>query len=97
MCLRRGSRGVAGQGGSLSPPRPRHRRAAPAARPPRPSAELLDRRGAYEPRTALTWLAGHGCEGERELDDAEAVVLTYQDSPARAAMLATLRRLHRKP
>src|SRR5260221_113528 len=61
--------------------------------PPRPYGELLDRLGAYEPLTALTWLAGHGCEAERELDDAEAVVLTYQDSPARAAMLATLRRL----
>jgi hypothetical protein len=65
--------------------------------PPRPYGELLDRLGAYEPLTALTWLAGHGCEAERELDDAEALALSYQDSPARAAMLATLRGLHRKP
>jgi hypothetical protein len=64
--------------------------------PQPPYGELIDRLGAYEPLTALTWLAGHGCEAERELGDAEALVRTYQDSPARAAMLATLGRLHRK-
>jgi hypothetical protein len=64
--------------------------------PQPPYGELIDRLGAYEPLTALTWLAGHGCEAERELGDAEALVRTYQDSLARAAMLATLGRLHRK-
>jgi hypothetical protein len=42
--------------------------------PPRPYSELLERLGAYEPLSALTWLAGHGCEAERELADAEALV-----------------------
>jgi hypothetical protein len=64
--------------------------------PPRPYSELLERLGAYEPLTALTWLAGHGCEAEPELSEAEELVRSYQDSPARAAMLATLERLHRK-
>jgi hypothetical protein len=64
--------------------------------PPRPYSELLERLGTYAPLTALTWLAGHGCEAESELTEAEAMVRTYQDSPARAAMLATLERLHRK-
>jgi hypothetical protein len=63
---------------------------------PRRYSELLDRLGAYEPLTALVWLAGHGCDAEGELSDAEAVIGTYQDSPARAAMLATLAQLHRK-
>ena len=64
--------------------------------PPRPYSELLERLGAYQPLTALTWLAGHGCEAEPELSEAEELVRSYQDSPARAAMLATLERLHRK-
>jgi hypothetical protein len=64
--------------------------------PPRPYSELLERLGAYEPLTALTWLAGHGCEAEPELSEAEELVRSSQDSPARAAMLATLERLHRK-
>ena len=68
----------------------------PKADDPRPYSELLERLGAYEPLTALTWLAGHGCEAEPELTDAEAMVRTYQDSPARAAMLTTLAQLHRK-
>ena len=57
---------------------------------PRRYSELLDRLGAYEPLTALVWLAGHGCDAEGELSEAEAVIRTYQDLPARAAMLATL-------
>jgi hypothetical protein len=68
----------------------------PKADDPRPYSELLQRLGAYEPLTALTWVAGHGCEAEPELSEAEEVVRSYQDSPARAAMLATLERLHRK-
>ena len=63
---------------------------------PRPYSELLDRLGAYEPLTALVWLAGHGCEAEAELSEAEAVIPTYQDSRERAAMLATLAKLHHK-
>ena len=39
---------------------------------------------------------GHGCEAEPELSEAEELILTYQDSPARVAMLATLAKLHRK-
>jgi hypothetical protein len=46
--------------------------------------------------TALVWLAGHGCEAEPELSEAEEVVRAYKDSPQRAAMLATLEKLHRK-
>jgi hypothetical protein len=63
----------------------------------RPYQELLDRLGVYAPLTALQWLAGNGCNAEAQLSDAEAVVRTYQDSPERAAMLASLARLHRKP
>jgi hypothetical protein len=56
----------------------------------------LRRLGAYEPLTALTWMAGHGCEAEPELSEAEEFVSTYQDSPARATMLVTLEQPHRK-
>lgn len=63
---------------------------------PRRYSELLDRLGAYEPLTALVWLAGHGCEAEPELSEAEEVIGSYQDSPQRAAMLATLDKLHRR-
>ncbi|HZL39203.1 MAG TPA: hypothetical protein VFC45_02865 [Pseudolabrys sp.] len=68
----------------------------PKADDPRPYSELLERLGAYEPLTALVWLAGRGCEAEPELSEAEELVRTYRDSPARVAMLATLERLHRK-
>jgi hypothetical protein len=62
---------------------------------PRPYRDLLERLGTYKPLTALAWLAGHGCEAEPELSEAEEVVRAYQDSPQRAAMLATLEKLHR--
>ncbi len=68
----------------------------PKADDPRPYSELLDRLGAYQPLTALVWAAGHGCEAEPELSEAEELIRTYQDSPARVAMLATLENLHRK-
>jgi hypothetical protein len=68
----------------------------PKADDPRPYSELLERLGTYQPLTALTWLAGYGCEAEPELSEAEEVVRTYQDSPQRAAMLATLEKLHRR-
>ena len=68
----------------------------PKADDPRPYSELLERLGAYQPLTALVWAAGHGCEAEPELSEAEELIRTYQDSPARVAMLATLEKLHRK-
>jgi hypothetical protein len=58
--------------------------------------ELLSRLGAYEPLTALQWLAGHGCNAETELSAAEDLVRTYRDSRERAAMLASLAQAHRK-
>lgn len=68
----------------------------PKSDDPRPYSELLQRLGAHDPLTALVWLAGHGCEAEPELSEAEELVKAYGDSPARATMLATLERLHRK-
>jgi hypothetical protein len=69
----------------------------PSADDPRPYRELLDRLGrnaAHLP--ALQWLAAHGCEAEAALDETQALIATYQDSPERAAMLASLERLHRR-
>ncbi len=63
---------------------------------PRPYSELLQRLGAYEPLTALAWLAAHGCDAEPELGEAEVLIRSYQDSPASGVMLATLAKLHRK-
>jgi len=57
---------------------------------PRSYQELLERMGTGEPLTALIWLAGHGCPATDELNEADALIRTYQDSPDRAAMLATL-------
>jgi hypothetical protein len=68
----------------------------PKADDPRPYSELLERLGGHEPLTALAWLAGHGCNADAELGEAEALIRSYQDSPRRAAMLATLAQLHRK-
>jgi hypothetical protein len=68
----------------------------PTTDDPRPYSELLDRLGAYEPLTALIWLASHGCDGEPELREADAVIRTYQPSPARAAMLDRLAQLRNK-
>jgi hypothetical protein len=58
---------------------------------------LLGRLGKGEQLTALKWLASHGCDAEAELSEAEALVRAYQDSSDRAAMLATLAQLRRKP
>jgi len=69
----------------------------PRADDPRSYDELLSRLGAGEPLTALKWLAGHGCNAEAELSEAEDVVRSYQESPDRAAMLASLAQLRRKP
>jgi hypothetical protein len=68
----------------------------PKADDPRPYSELLQRLGAYEPLTALVWLAGHGCDAERELSEAEALIQTYQASPSQGLMLGRLEQLHRK-
>jgi hypothetical protein len=68
----------------------------PKADDPRPYGELLDRLGAYEPLTALLWLAGHGCDTERELSEAEELIQTYQPSPSAGLMLGRLEQLHRK-
>lgn len=73
---------------------------APIYRPrgddPRPYSELLERLGGSEPLPALIWLAQHGCDVDVELKEADALVRTYQDSPARAAMLATLNGLRKR-
>jgi hypothetical protein len=68
----------------------------PTADDPRPYSELLERLGAGEPLTVLQWLAGHGCNVEAELGEAEQIVRAYQDSPERQAMLASLAALHRR-
>jgi hypothetical protein len=64
---------------------------------PRSYDELLGRLGAGAPLTALQWLASHGCDTDAALSEAEELVRSYQDSPARSAMLASLGQLHRKP
>jgi hypothetical protein len=65
--------------------------------PPMRYSELLGRLGVGAPLTTLVWLGEHGCDVEPELHAAEAAVRAYADSPARAAMLATLARLRRGP
>jgi hypothetical protein len=67
----------------------------PDANDARPYDELLDRLGTGKPLEALQWLASHGCDARSELDEAEALVRSYQDSPARADMLTRLGELHR--
>ena len=78
-----------------------HRQLAQIYRPkvddPRPYRELLSRLGSGAQFSALRWLAEHGCAVEAELSDAESLVQAYQDSPERAAMLATLAQLRQKP
>jgi hypothetical protein len=69
----------------------------PRADDPRSYRELLGRLGGGEPFSDLIWLASHGCDAEAGLSEAEDMVRAYQDSPQRAAMLATLAQLHRKP
>jgi hypothetical protein len=63
---------------------------------PEPYHQLLGRLGAASPLSALQWLAGHGCDADGMLDEAAALVGTYQDSPDRSAVLTNLARLHRK-
>ena len=69
----------------------------PKADDPRPYRELLSRMGDGAQFSALRWLGEHGCAVEAELSEADSLVRAYQDSAERAAMLATLAQLHRKP
>lgn len=69
----------------------------PTGDDPRPYSELLDRLGAYEPLTALIWLAAHGCDADAELGAAQSLVSSYRDTPGRAAMLSTLAGLRKPP
>jgi hypothetical protein len=62
----------------------------PSADDPRSYDELLSRLGAYEPLTALLWLASHGCDADAEVTAAEDLIHAYRPSPAAAAMLAQL-------
>jgi hypothetical protein len=59
--------------------------------------DLLSRLGVANPLATLVWLAEHGCDVQKTLRDAETAVLAYQDSPGRAAMLATLAKLQKAP
>jgi hypothetical protein len=68
----------------------------PRSDDPRPYGELLERMGTGKPLEALGWLAVHGCDTNAGVSEAEVLVSAYQDSPDRAAMLATLGGLHRK-
>ncbi len=77
------------------------RQLAAVSRPPlsgpRSYSALLEETAREQPLAALQWLAAHGCPAEAELADAQALVSAYQDSPSRAAMLASLAELRRKP
>ena len=77
------------------------RELAPVYRPraddPRSYRELVERLGGGNPFAALMWLAGHGCNADAELSQAEEIIRAYQDSTRRTAMLDELAQLHRKP
>jgi hypothetical protein len=49
---------------------------------------LLGRLGRSDHFSALGWLASHGCDAEAALSEAEDLIRSYQDSSARAAILA---------
>ena len=78
-----------------------HRELANIYRPgddnPLPYRDLLTRMGTGRPLRALLWLGQHGCDTGTELPAAENLVRAYQDSPERAAMLATLGSVRPKP
>ena len=69
----------------------------PASDDPRPYAVLLQQMGGDAPLVALQWLASRGCDAGAAVEEAEALVRAYQDSPERAAMLANLSRLPHRP
>jgi hypothetical protein len=77
------------------------RELAPVYRPrpddPRTYRELLERLGGDGAFAALLWLAGHGCDADGELKQAEELVRSYQDSPKRAAVLIAFEQARRKP
>jgi hypothetical protein len=58
--------------------------------------ELVMRMGIGEPFADLRWLAAHGCDADPVLSGAESLVNAYQQSAERDAMLAELKKLHRK-
>jgi hypothetical protein len=62
----------------------------------RPYSELLERMGRSYQFSEYVWLASHGCDADAALSEAEELIHSYQDSPARAAMLAKLAQQHRK-
>lgn len=66
----------------------------PRADDPRPYAELIMRLGAGDLFGDVVWLAGHGCDANVTLDEAAALIGSYQDSPERAALLVRLAALH---
>lgn len=68
----------------------------PKADDPRPYSELIDRTGVGRPLDSIVWLGEHGCAMPEVFDAADALVRSYQDSPARAAMLAALAKLRGK-
>jgi hypothetical protein len=68
----------------------------PRSDDPRTYEELVGRMGIGEPFADLKWLAAHGCDADRVLSDAESLVNAYQQSAERDAMLAELKKLHRK-
>jgi hypothetical protein len=68
----------------------------PTPEQPMPYKELLERLGTGDQFGAAMWLGAHGCEADAGLREAESLILTYEDSPARAAMLAKLAAVHRK-
>jgi hypothetical protein len=59
--------------------------------------QFLDRLPADNPLAALRWLAGHGCDADAEITEAVELVHAFRDSPERAAMIASLEQLRRKP
>lgn len=64
---------------------------------PLPFRELGERLGLGEPLAALLWLAGHGCDADAQLSEAQDVVAAYQPSPERETMAAALAKLKRSP
>ncbi|MDP2408828.1 MAG: hypothetical protein Q8M26_00915 [Pseudolabrys sp.] len=67
----------------------------PAADDPRPYSELLARLGTGEQFKALIWLASHGCEKNAPLEEADALIRSYQNSSEREAMLSSLAQARR--
>jgi hypothetical protein len=68
----------------------------PKADDSRPYSELLQRMGRSDRFSEYIWLASHSCDADASLSEAEDLISAYQDSPARAEMLAKLASLHRK-